>query len=114
MPKLYHFFIQSLIVLCLTLLISSCSKINRDNFDKVQYGMSMKEVVAILGEPTTTRTFTFAGVSATSSSWIHKDTEIDIQFLNDKVQIKNFNKGQSIINKPPQDNENPDRNLPPG
>src|ERR1700722_12402858 len=106
MNRVYHFFIQCFTLLCLITLISACSKLTQTNFNKIQYGMSMKQVVAILGEPTNTRTFTFAGVSATSSSWISKGVEIDIQFLNDKVEIKSFNKDNLENNKPlPNENE---------
>ncbi len=52
----------------------------------------MKEVIAILGEPTNSDSMTIAGISGTSVTWKDKNAEIDIQLLNDKVIVKAFSK----------------------
>jgi hypothetical protein len=75
---------------CMTLI--ACSKISQTNFDKINTNMTMKEVVAILGEPTSSESINIAGISGTSAVWKDKNAEIDIQFLNDKVTVKAFSK----------------------
>ncbi len=74
------------------ILLVSCSKVTQSNFDKVQIGMTMEEAVAILGEPTTSQSIDVVGVSGASATWKGKNGVINIQFLNNSAQIKNFNK----------------------
>lgn len=81
------------------LMLFACSKVSQDNFEKVKPNMTMKEVVSILGEPTSSESINIAGISGTSAIWKDNNAEIDIQFLNDKVTVKSFSK----IN--PQDSE---------
>jgi hypothetical protein len=52
--------------------------------------MTMREVIAIIGEPTSSESINIAGISGTSAVWKNKDAEIDIQFLNDRVAVKAF------------------------
>lgn len=77
---------------CLCLMIISCSsKVTQENFARIKNNMSMQEVIAILGEPTSAEGIMIAGISGTSAVWKSKNSEIDIQFLNDKVTVKSFN-----------------------
>ncbi len=80
------------LILLLSFLLTACSRVNQTNFDRIQPGMSIKQVMQILGEPNASDSINIAGISGTSATWQNKNTEINIQFLNDKVQIKNFNK----------------------
>ncbi|RDI44551.1 DUF3862 domain-containing protein [Aquicella lusitana] len=73
-------------------MLLGCSKLTQTNFDKIKAGMSMKEVVTILGEPTKSESIEIAGISGTSAVWRNQQTEIVIQFLNDQVTIKSFRK----------------------
>jgi hypothetical protein len=82
------FYAGLLICFCLTLL--ACSRVTRTNFEKIQPGMTMQAVVAVLGEPTESEGVNFAGISGTSAVWRGKNGEISIQFLNNRVQIKSF------------------------
>ena len=41
--------VKLLIALCGALALSGCSKLNKENYDKLEMGMSQKEVEAILG-----------------------------------------------------------------
>lgn len=50
----------------------------------------MKEVVAILGEPTSSDSLNIAGMSGTTAVWKSGDAQIDVQFINDRVIIKAF------------------------
>lgn len=95
MNKLYQLLWKSLVILCMVYLITSCSKLTQSNFDKVQPNMTMEEVIAILGEPTSSDSINIAGISGTSATWKNKNTEITVQFINNKVTIKLFNKPNS-------------------
>jgi len=75
------------------LLLAACgSKISAENFERIQTGMTQKEVVAILGEPTETSAISVAGLSGGMATWRDGNTEISVQFLNDKVQAKQLSR----------------------
>ena len=75
------------------LLLAACgSKISAENFERIQTGMSQKEVAAILGEPTETSAVSIAGLSGGMATWRDGNTEISVQFLNDKVQAKQLSR----------------------
>lgn len=79
------------LILCWALL--GCgSKLSQENFDKVQNGMTMEQVKSILGEPTETKSVGVGPFSGVSATWKDKKTLINIQFINDKVTVKTFNK----------------------
>lgn len=98
MFNLYKRVFNFCLVVCLCALILACSKISQSNFEKIQPNMSMKEVIAILGEPTNSESITIAGISGTSAVWQNKEAEIDIQFLNDRVTVKSFSKANDDAN----------------
>lgn len=73
--------------------LAACgSKISAENFERIQTGMTQKEVVAILGEPTETSAISIAGLSGGMATWRDGNTEISVQFLNDKVQAKQLSR----------------------
>jgi len=74
-----------LLVACLS------SPINQENYDKIQNGMSLTEVKAILGEPTDSQTIGLGPLSGTTATWV-SDTglKISIQFMNNQVKLKNL------------------------
>lgn len=86
--------LTALILTTLLLLgIVGCeSRVTQENFNRVKIGMSLQEVHAILGEPSESSSFNLAGLSGTSSEWKRFDSSITIQFLNDQVTAKQFNK----------------------
>ncbi len=92
MNKIHHLLWKGFLLVFVSFLIIGCSKITQENFDKVQPNMSMQEVINILGEPTSSDSINIAGISGTSAVWQNKNAEINIQFLNNKVTIKVFNK----------------------
>jgi hypothetical protein len=72
-------------------LLACVSKINQENYAKIQNGMTMEEVKAILGEPTTSSTSGIGPLSGTSAIWKSRDgTSISINFVNSKVLLKSF------------------------
>jgi outer membrane protein assembly factor BamE (lipoprotein component of BamABCDE complex) len=84
------------LAVCLSALLLGCgSKINQENYAKIQNDMTMKEVKAILGEPTQSQTLGAEPLSYTSAIWKDSNgTTININFLNNKVQLKTFTKNK--------------------
>ena len=75
----------------LALLLGCTPKINQENYAKIQNGMMMAEVKAILGEPTEAKTASIGGLSGTNAVWTDSNgASISIKFLNGKVQLKTF------------------------
>ncbi len=85
--------LSALAVVALCLLACAGSKINKENFDKIQTGMTQAEVQAILGEPTESESVDVTVFSGTASKWKYEDTTITIQFVNGKVVAKQFSRG---------------------
>jgi len=81
------------IVICMSLVSCSSFKISQDNFEKIQTGMSLAQVTAILGEPTESNSVDLAVFSGTVSKWTAGGITITIQFVNGKVVAKQFTKG---------------------
>jgi SmpA/OmlA family protein len=72
------------------LFITACSKVNQENFLKIQEGMSEQEVIALLGKPTESQSVNLLGVSGTTSRWVGKDAVIAVRFVNGKVALRSF------------------------
>lgn len=88
---------QIVTILLLSLLLTACDRgLTQEKFDDIKQGMSMKQVVAIIGEPTSSESINIAGISGTSATWKTKDAAIAIQFLNNQVTIKIFNKAHDL------------------
>jgi hypothetical protein len=90
MTQLLRIMLKGFFTVSLCILLIACSRVSQSNFDKIQPGMSMEQVVAILGEPSDSQSITFGGLSGTSATWKNNDATITLQFLNDKMQIKSF------------------------
>jgi hypothetical protein len=74
-------------------LLTACgSKISAENFERIRNGMTQKEVVAVLGEPTETSAIGIAGLSGGMATWRDGGTAISVQFVNDKVQAKQLSR----------------------
>jgi hypothetical protein len=97
MEKINRCFLNYFFVFFLLSLLVACKQViplSQENFDKVQPGMSMKEVGAILGEPARSESINFGGLSGTSATWKNLNATANIIFINDKVQIKSFDKNE--------------------
>jgi SmpA / OmlA family len=81
------------LVICVSLVACSSFKISQENFEKIQTGMSLAQVTAILGEPTESNSVDVAVFSGTVSKWKAGGITITIQFVNGKVVAKQFSKG---------------------
>jgi hypothetical protein len=83
----------------LLVVLVACSKVNQENFAKVQEGMSEQEVMALLGSPTESNSVNVLGISGTSSRWVSGDAEITIRFVNGQVALKRFDKPRQAETK---------------
>lgn len=72
--------------------LAACSKVNQENFAKVQEGMSEQEVMALLGTPDESNSVNILGVSGTSARWTDRHATITVRFVNGKVALKSFDK----------------------
>lgn len=80
-----------LLVVFLAATLAACgSGINQANFDKIEEGMSLDQVKAILGAPADTSSIRVGGISGSSVKWSDKNGVITVQFINGKVQAKTF------------------------
>ncbi len=72
-----------LIITVLILLLSGCNKVTKENYDKIESGMSYNEVVEVLGKP--------EGCSETlgisNCEWKNDDAMIAITFISNQVTI---------------------------
>jgi hypothetical protein len=82
--------------ICLTtfLLLGCTSPISEANYQKIQNGMTLGQVKAVLGEPTDAKTAGIGPLSGTAATWKHGDLTISIQLLNNKVQLKSMTGGK--------------------
>jgi outer membrane protein assembly factor BamE (lipoprotein component of BamABCDE complex) len=92
LPKLW----AGALCLVISLSLISCggSKLTQENFEKIQTGMTLAQVQAILGEPTESSSVDLAGFSGTVSKWKQGDVTITIQLVNSKVVAKQFSKAR--------------------
>jgi outer membrane protein assembly factor BamE (lipoprotein component of BamABCDE complex) len=81
------------ILICMSLVSCAGSKITQENFEKIQTGMTLSQVIAILGEPTESSSLDVAVFSGTVSKWKAGGITISIQFVNHKVVAKQLSKG---------------------
>lgn len=64
------------------------SRVNPDNFGKIETGMPQAEVTDLLGQPTGSSSVDIGGFSGATSTWKSRDLIITVQFLNGKVVAK--------------------------
>lgn len=70
-----------LIALIAVSLVVGCSKINKENYDKIQLGMTYDEVEALLGTPDEVKDV----IGTRSCVWGKAPQTISIKFVGDKV-----------------------------
>lgn len=92
--------LKCLFLCCLAVLIASCnSRINKDNFDRIKTGMSLQDVVNILGNPSSSASISFGPSTVASVRWENRNGTITVQFFNGVVKIKQFIEGVSTPRK---------------
>ncbi len=87
------FFRKRLILLAvlgviLGLLACGPSRVNPENFVKIETGMTQAQVTTLLGQATESSSVDIAGFSGTASTWKSRDLTITVQFVNGKVVAK--------------------------
>jgi outer membrane protein assembly factor BamE (lipoprotein component of BamABCDE complex) len=88
----FKFGIATVLVLCTLCLLACGSRVSRENFEKIQTGMTMAQVTDILGEPMESSSVDVAVFSGTVSTWKAGDVTITVQFVNGKVMAKQLSK----------------------
>ena len=68
----------------MVLLCSGCSKLTKQNYDKLKVGMEFKEVVEILGDNAICVSFT-AGTK--SCNWVDEPKNVTVKFVDNKVIV---------------------------
>lgn len=93
--RLSHLRVVALgMAICMSIVSCSGSKISQENFDKIQTGMPLAQVTAILGPATESSSVDVAVFSGTVSKWKAGGVTITIQFVNGKVVAKQLSKGE--------------------
>lgn len=69
--------------LLLSVSFFGCSKVNRENYDKIKAGMGYEQVVSIIGEPDKCD----AALGIKSCVWGNKDRNIKVTFMGNKVFV---------------------------
>lgn len=83
-------------VLAALLLLTACgSKLSEENFDQIENGMAKDEVIELLGKPDETSSLELGGLSGTSAVWDDGNKRITIQFINNKVKVKQYTSSEN-------------------
>ncbi len=64
------------------LAFAGCSKVNKENYDKIKIGVEYEKVVGILGEPNTCEE---TMLKTSSCMWGSSEKQIEIKFVGDTV-----------------------------
>ncbi len=64
------------------LALAGCSKVNKENYDKVKIGMSYEEIVGVMGKPDTCED---PVLKTKSCTWGSSEKQIRIKFMVDTV-----------------------------
>jgi hypothetical protein len=71
----------------LYLVLFGCSKLNRENYDKIKVGMDYQQVVSIIGDPDKCD----AIMGSKNCVWGNENKNITINFIGDKVFFLSMN-----------------------
>ena len=69
--------------LMFSLILTGCSKVNRENYDKVNVGMEYSQVIELIGEPNKCD----AALGMKSCVWGTETKNITINFIAEKVAL---------------------------
>lgn len=83
--------VRPVLLVCLALLLGGCSKLNAENYAKIEMGMSLEQISAIIGKPV--RCDDVAGFQ--SCQWGEVDvpegdkgTSVSVQFVGDRAVMR--------------------------
>lgn len=69
--------------LMISLIFTGCSKVNRENYDKIKVGMAYFQVIELIGEPDKCD----AALGMKNCVWGNETKNITINFIADKVVL---------------------------
>ena len=72
---------RTITLAALLLLIVGCSKVTKENYDKIKSGMSYNDVVKLIGKPAECS----EALGISSCQWKNDGALIDIKFISDQV-----------------------------
>ena len=77
----------------LLLLLAACdNRVTRDNFDRIEEGMSRSAVIELLGEPDEQSSLGLGSFSGATLRWVDGDRSIAVMFANDEVAFRSFSR----------------------
>jgi len=79
--------IFTIMIILLSAFLFGCSKMNRENYEKINTGMNYQEVVSIIGDPDKCD----AIMGSKNCVWGNENKNITINFIGDKVFILSMN-----------------------
>jgi len=81
---------QAVLAICIFLILAlaGCSKVNKENYDKIKIGMSYEDVVEVLGKPDTCEK---PVLKTKNCMWGSSDKQIKIKFVVDTVAWRSSN-----------------------
>ena len=65
------------------LLLAGCSKVTKENYDKIKTGMQYDEVVRLIGDPDSCS----EAIGLSSCTWKSGDAEVSVNFIANKVTL---------------------------
>ena|ERR1700736_3278463 len=75
----------TLVLVGAVMLLTACSRLTEANLQKIHNGMSMDEVKAILGSPTSVESSGALGITGTTYTYHSGSSDVKITFLNGNV-----------------------------
>lgn len=75
------------------------SRLTPENCNKIEDGMTLEQVTAILGPPTDTKSLGAGPLTATTVTWEDEKMRINVKFLNDKSGLKSCNSKEKTDKK---------------
>ncbi|MEQ8798026.1 MAG: DUF3862 domain-containing protein [Salinisphaeraceae bacterium] len=84
-----------LVPLVMMVSVAACDRrINRDNFDRIEEGMSRSAVIELLGEPDEQSSLGLGSFSGATLRWVDGDRSIAVMFANDQVAFRSFSRSE--------------------
>lgn len=72
------------------LLLAACSKVNPDNYNKVEAGMTREEVYGVLGKPDDVSGSGLGNLTLSSETWNGSGHRIQATFVGEKLATKSI------------------------
>ncbi|GAB7129660.1 hypothetical protein JCM19000A_41680 [Silvimonas sp. JCM 19000] len=79
-----------LVLLAAVAMLSACSKVTQENYEKIDTGMVRGDVIKLLGEPDQADSGSVLGISGETAIWEHAGTVITLRIVNGMVIAKDL------------------------